>query len=146
MHQWYAQLNLLRTVFYISLVCKRFLLQIVPDMYTYNDSMLGAIFIVTRNASFQEQDKFTDFSTNTHTHTHTEMDISELIYQNMNTFIVFSRLQTFLSKHHSTRNIEFQFRTSLMKFSWAISRVKWLSGEQTIVLKTISVLVLRVLV
>jgi hypothetical protein len=34
----------------------------------------------------------------------------------------------------------------LMKFSRAISRVKWLSGEQTNVSKTISVLVLRVLV
>jgi hypothetical protein len=35
---------------------------------------------------------------------------------------------------------------NLMKFSRAISRVKWLSGEQTNVSKTISVLVLRVLV
>jgi len=34
----------------------------------------------------------------------------------------------------------------MMKFSWAISRVKWLSGEKTNVSKTISVLVLRVLV
>jgi hypothetical protein len=33
-----------------------------------------------------------------------------------------------------------------MKFSRAISRVKWLSGEKTNVSKTISVLVLRVLV
>jgi hypothetical protein len=33
-----------------------------------------------------------------------------------------------------------------MKFSQAISQVKWLSGEQTNVSKTISVLVLRVLV
>jgi hypothetical protein len=32
----------------------------------------------------------------------------------------------------------------MMKFSRAISRVKWLSGEQTSVSKTISVLVLRV--
>jgi hypothetical protein len=32
----------------------------------------------------------------------------------------------------------------MMKFSWAISRVKWLSGEKTNVSKTISVLVLRV--
>jgi hypothetical protein len=35
---------------------------------------------------------------------------------------------------------------SLMKFSWAISQVKWLSGEKTNVSKTISILVLRVLV
>jgi hypothetical protein len=35
---------------------------------------------------------------------------------------------------------------SMMKFSWAISQVKWLSGEITNVLKTISVLILRVLV
>jgi hypothetical protein len=34
----------------------------------------------------------------------------------------------------------------MMKFSRAISRVKWLSGEKTNVSKTISVLVLRVLV
>jgi hypothetical protein len=34
----------------------------------------------------------------------------------------------------------------MMKFSWAISRVKWLSGEKTNVSKTSSVLVLRVLV
>jgi hypothetical protein len=34
----------------------------------------------------------------------------------------------------------------MMKFSLAISRVKWLSGEKTNVSKTISVLVLRVLV
>jgi hypothetical protein len=34
--------------------------------------------------------------------------------------------------------------TSMMKFSRAISRVKWLSGEKTNVSKTISVLVLRV--
>jgi hypothetical protein len=34
----------------------------------------------------------------------------------------------------------------MMKFSRAISRVKWLSGEQTNVSKTIFVLVLRVLV
>jgi hypothetical protein len=34
----------------------------------------------------------------------------------------------------------------MMKFSRAISQVKWLSGEKTNVLKTISVLVLRVLV
>jgi hypothetical protein len=34
----------------------------------------------------------------------------------------------------------------MMKFSWAISQVKWLSSEQTNVSKTISVLVLRVLV
>jgi hypothetical protein len=34
----------------------------------------------------------------------------------------------------------------MMKFSGAISWVKWLSGEQTNVSKTISVLVLRVLV
>jgi hypothetical protein len=33
-----------------------------------------------------------------------------------------------------------------MKFSQAISRVKWLSGEKTNVSKTISALVLRVLV
>jgi hypothetical protein len=33
----------------------------------------------------------------------------------------------------------------MMKFSRAISRVKWFSGEQTNVSKTISVLVLRVL-
>jgi len=32
------------------------------------------------------------------------------------------------------------------KFSWAISQAKWLNGEETNVLKTISVLVLRVLV
>jgi hypothetical protein len=32
----------------------------------------------------------------------------------------------------------------MMKFSWAVSRVKWLSGENTNVSKTISVLVLRV--
>jgi hypothetical protein len=37
-------------------------------------------------------------------------------------------------------------RLSMMKFSRAISRVKWLSGEQTNVWKTISFLVLRVLV
>jgi hypothetical protein len=37
-------------------------------------------------------------------------------------------------------------RLSMMKFSRAISRVKWLSGEQTNVSKTISVLVLWVLV
>jgi hypothetical protein len=30
-----------------------------------------------------------------------------------------------------------------MKFSWAISWVKWLSGEKTNISKTISVLVLR---
>jgi hypothetical protein len=35
---------------------------------------------------------------------------------------------------------------AMMKFSRAISQVKWLSGEQTNVSKTISVLVLRVLV
>jgi hypothetical protein len=34
----------------------------------------------------------------------------------------------------------------MMKFSQAISQVKWLSGEKANVLKTISVLVLRVLV
>jgi hypothetical protein len=34
----------------------------------------------------------------------------------------------------------------MMKFSRAISRVKWLSSEKTNVSKTISVLVLRVLV
>jgi hypothetical protein len=34
----------------------------------------------------------------------------------------------------------------MMKFSQAISRVKWFSGEKTNVSKTISVLVLRVLV
>jgi hypothetical protein len=34
----------------------------------------------------------------------------------------------------------------MMKFSWAISRVKWLSREKTNVSKTFSVLVLRVLV
>jgi len=34
----------------------------------------------------------------------------------------------------------------LMKFSRAISRIKWLSGEKTNVWKTISVLVLRALV
>jgi hypothetical protein len=34
----------------------------------------------------------------------------------------------------------------MMKFSQADSRVKWLSGEKTNVLKTIFVLVLRVLV
>jgi hypothetical protein len=33
-----------------------------------------------------------------------------------------------------------------MKFSQAVSQVKWLNGEKTSVLKTISVLVLRVLV
>jgi len=33
-----------------------------------------------------------------------------------------------------------------MKFSQAISWVKWLSGENTNILKTISVLILRVLV
>jgi hypothetical protein len=32
----------------------------------------------------------------------------------------------------------------MMKFSRAVSRVKWLSGEKTNVSKTISVLVLRV--
>jgi hypothetical protein len=37
-------------------------------------------------------------------------------------------------------------RLSTMKLSWAISRVKWLSSEQTNVSKTISVLVLRVLI
>jgi hypothetical protein len=37
-------------------------------------------------------------------------------------------------------------RLSMMKLSRAISRVKWLSGEKTNVSKTISVLVLRVLV
>jgi len=36
--------------------------------------------------------------------------------------------------------------TSMMKFSQAISQVKWLGGEKTNILKTISVLVLRVLV
>jgi hypothetical protein len=35
---------------------------------------------------------------------------------------------------------------SMMNFSRAISRVKWLSGEKTNVSKTISVLALRVLV
>jgi hypothetical protein len=35
---------------------------------------------------------------------------------------------------------------NMMEFSWAISRVKWLSGEETNVSKTISVLILRVLV
>jgi hypothetical protein len=34
----------------------------------------------------------------------------------------------------------------MMKFSWAISWVKWLSGDKTNISKTISVLVLRVLV
>jgi hypothetical protein len=34
----------------------------------------------------------------------------------------------------------------MMKFSQAISCVKWLSGEKTNIMKTISVLVLRVLV
>jgi hypothetical protein len=34
----------------------------------------------------------------------------------------------------------------MMKFSQAISQVKWLGGEKTNILKTISVLVLRVLV
>jgi hypothetical protein len=34
----------------------------------------------------------------------------------------------------------------MMKFSLAISRVKWLSGEKTNVSKTISVLVFRVLI
>jgi hypothetical protein len=34
----------------------------------------------------------------------------------------------------------------MMKFSRAIRRVKWLSGEQTNISKTISVLVLRLLV
>jgi hypothetical protein len=33
-----------------------------------------------------------------------------------------------------------------MKFSWAVSQVKWLNGEETNVLKSISVLVLRVLI
>jgi len=33
----------------------------------------------------------------------------------------------------------------MMKLSWAISRVKWLSGEKPNISKTISVLVLRVL-
>jgi hypothetical protein len=33
----------------------------------------------------------------------------------------------------------------MMKFSWAISWVNWLGSEKTNVLKTISVLVLRVL-
>jgi hypothetical protein len=35
---------------------------------------------------------------------------------------------------------------NLMKFSQAISQVKWLNGEKTNVLKTISVLVLRLLI
>jgi hypothetical protein len=34
----------------------------------------------------------------------------------------------------------------MMKFSQAISQVKWLSGEKTNISKTISVLILRVLV
>jgi hypothetical protein len=34
----------------------------------------------------------------------------------------------------------------MMKFSWAISQIKWLSSEKTNILKTISVLILRVLV
>jgi hypothetical protein len=37
-------------------------------------------------------------------------------------------------------------RMSIMKFSRAISLVKWLSGEKTTLSKTISVLFLRVLV
>jgi hypothetical protein len=44
------------------------------------------------------------------------------------------------------RNEKWKQNFSLMKFSRAISRVKWLSGEQTNVSKTISVLNLRVLV
>jgi hypothetical protein len=38
------------------------------------------------------------------------------------------------------------FSFNMMKFSQAFSQVKWLSSEKTNILKTISVLVLRVLV
>jgi hypothetical protein len=31
-----------------------------------------------------------------------------------------------------------------MKFSWAISQVKWLNGEKTNILKTLSVLILHI--
>jgi len=44
------------------------------------------------------------------------------------------------------KNAKYNLRVNMMKFSWAISWVKWLSGEKTNVSKTISVLVLRVLV
>jgi len=43
-------------------------------------------------------------------------------------------------------NRNLTFFLTMMKFSQAISWVKWLSGEKTIVSKTISDLVLRVLV
>jgi hypothetical protein len=42
--------------------------------------------------------------------------------------------------------IAFEQHFNMMKFSQAISQVKWLSGEKTNISKTISVLVLRVLV
>jgi hypothetical protein len=45
---------------------------------------------------------------------------------------------------HPKSNIVLITKSVLMKFSRAISQVKWLSGEQTNVSKTISVLVLRV--
>jgi len=44
------------------------------------------------------------------------------------------------------KNAKYNLRVNMMKFSWAIGWVKWLSGEKTNVSKTISVLVLRVLV
>jgi hypothetical protein len=53
-----------------------------------------------------------------------------------------------LSPAHFYFFILLKIKTSeiMMKFSWAIGWVKWLSGEKTNVSKTISVLVLRVLV
>jgi hypothetical protein len=48
--------------------------------------------------------------------------------------------------HSTVVNLLLSRQLSMMKFSRAISQVKWLSGEQTNVSKTISVLVLRVLV
>jgi hypothetical protein len=51
----------------------------------------------------------------------------------------------FLTEHHAMKAY-WGSEGIMMKFSQAISRVKWLSAEKTNVSKTISVLVLRVLV
>jgi hypothetical protein len=39
--------------------------------------------------------------------------------------------------------LDVQSKESSIKFSWASSRVSWLNGEQTDILRTISVLVIR---
>jgi hypothetical protein len=51
-----------------------------------------------------------------------------------------------IPQERKTINIQANYYSSMMMFSRAISRVKWLSGEKTNVSKIISVLVIRVLV